>query len=91
MEAAHGDFSPVTGTGNAVADAAWSIVTGLGSWRGTKDGCEQSADITKITVGKCTGNSDTTGNDVPAKAAVALNRWRNNRFFCVAKTTGSTF
>ena len=85
MDKDHGSYAAGT---SKVDNAAWTPVTDLGTWRGTVDGCEQNVDITQITVGKCTGNSDTTGKPVNAAAKVTLNRWRENKFFCVLHTIG---
>lgn len=74
-----------------VADSEWTPELALGTWRGTVAGCEASSDLTKIIAGACSANSATTGVNVPAMAAVKLNRWRSKNYFCVLRTKASYY
>lgn len=49
---------------------------GLGTWRGSVAGCIAD-DV--VSVGTCSSNSISTGIDIPANAAVGLNRWRSKK------------
>lgn len=63
------------GKGTTTAD--WKLIDNLGAWKGSYEGCEAGYDVNTITKGKCTGNSVSTGTEIPARGATVLNRWRS--------------
>jgi hypothetical protein len=57
--------------------ADWTLVTDLGSWKGSSEGCLDGYDVNNIQVGDCTGNSIATGTEISARGPAVLNRWRS--------------